>query len=85
MIEPSGLTDELIEALQNYGVKPYEISHLKKGSTNKIGRDRMKKITALLNATLVNADQFVPFDETKKKEFAGIKKIFVLPVNFEKM
>lgn len=84
MIEPNGLTDELIEALQVYGVKPYEISHLKKGTINKIGKDRLKTITALLNAKLVDADLFVPFDKKKEKAFTGVKKIFVLPVTFER-
>ena len=78
------LTDELIEALLSYGVKPYEISHLKKGTTNKIGRDRMKKIKALSESELIDADKFVPFNPENKKHFAGMKKIFVQPIKFER-
>lgn len=83
MMEQRGLTDERIELLKLYGVKPHEISHLKTGTTNKIGKDRMKGITTLLNAEIIDAEKFVPFDPGKKKYFTT-GKIFVLPFRFER-
>lgn len=79
-----GLTDERIEMLKIYGVKPHEISHLKTGTTNKIGRETMKRITTLLNAEIIDAGKFVPFDAEKKKYFDRAGKIFVLPFRFER-
>ena len=84
MIFSSGLTDELIEALLFYGVKPFEISHLKKGTIERIGKNRMKEINKLLNAELFESKEFVPFDESKKELFSGNNKIFVQKIRFER-
>jgi len=78
------LSDERIELLKEYGVKPYEISHLKNGTKKKIGKARMKIINRLLNARIVDAGSFVPFDDKYKKYFAGNMKMLVEPITFER-
>jgi hypothetical protein len=74
------ITEEQIEILKECGVKPYEISHLKNGTTNKIGKERMKSINRILNAKILDAENWVPFKGDKIIN----GKILIEPVTFER-
>lgn len=74
------ITEEQIEILKQCGVKPYEISHLKNGTTNKIGKDRMKSINRILNAKVLDAGQWYPF--SGGNSYKG--KVLIEPITFER-
>lgn len=74
------ITEEQIEVLKQCGVKPYEISHLKNGTTGKIGKDRMKTINRILNAKILDAENWLPF--SGDKVIKG--KVLIEPITFER-
>lgn len=65
--------------MKRYGIKPYEISHIKNGTMKKIGKKRRKQIEILLGADIVKGSDIVPLSMTKtSKQLQQQEYIFIL-------
>lgn len=78
------LTEQKIKVLKLAGVKPYEISHIKNGTTNKIAKKRLKLINELLKAKVIKPELFEPLNSDNKKIFSRCKLVLLKPIEFNR-